>query len=352
MFGSKKFCSRGISTSGSIDAIAAIPIIFTALSEDGLYRLTQEVGRSDSLTVLVAQPAVLQSNSWKYEDGQLHITDSRGTQRSIRPVSVSEGQMLRQASYLAAQYQMVPNTTTIASLRRPGSADAPMVRVCTALPYVSGVPELSPLAIRIAIIMAFSNEALTLEQIAMTAGSSVSVNDSAFIAAWGEIESYLAPYIERSSDRTLALSSSVGTDIGRLFSTGDLGVVRSLLTDSPFGTLNHNWLFAAQRVDAISARLIDAYVDAGKDAIRRGGRTDVASELMTILSSVFGQTDRIALLELAIMAHNTSPAEANGQWELRGQHRNAEHRFGDDSLYTIDITKEAADILSSASDRN
>ena len=322
------------------------------LSDDGLYRLTQEVGRSDSLTVLVAQPTSLQSNSWKYEGGQLLITDSRGTERSIRPVSVSEGQMLRQASFLAAQYQMVPNTTTMASLRRPGSTDAPLIRVCTALPYVTGIPQLSPLAIRIAMVMAFSNDALTLDEIAMTVAPGMSVNDSAFIAAWGEIELYLAPYIERSDGRTLVLSSEVGTDIGRLFSTGDLDVVKSLLTDLPFGTLSYNWLFAAQRVDAISARMIDAYVDAGKAAISQHGRIDVASELLAVLSSVFGQTDRIGLLELAIMAYSTSPEEANAHWESRGQQRAAEYQFGDNPLYDVDITDEAASILASAGNRS
>ncbi len=318
----------------------SIVITNRELSEYVARSLVEQLGNSDTMTVLTANGNLPASHTWQYDAGALMIVDHRGETRAIRSALMSESQLIKHVAFMLEGEQFIPNTLKLADLQRPGVGDAPMLKVCVpGQPYVSGIDSpLSPLAVRMVTILCFASAPISLDEMALTLGGGLTVATATFMDAWTEVVKACGEWIT-ASDGLVLLSSDFGTDLGILTTATQFGPIETLLEAPPFGEWAYQWIWAAQRVDAITSRLLDTYITTALNILTKQNDIGMATAFYNLLVSVFGTSDRLELLRMALVKVSDPSQARQLLIDLGEQHA------ADDTTFDSRILAEAERLL-------
>ncbi len=305
----------------------------TEISEPALSGLVSQVGRTETLVMLVAQNA---PETWTIDADGLLCVPVNGGQMRIHPVTMSVATMLQHVAYMSTASAYVANTLDIRTL---ASNAQPMIQYFG--DELGLHPALSPLANRIALVLGIHRQ-VGVRELALASLPGLSASEDAFARALAEVQNHLGSAITVANG-TVALDAGVGTDLGLLCATTSLREVANLFTGLPMASLRQQWSFAALYGEHLDAMLVDRFVDIAISATYRSPNASLA--IYRLLTALFGSTDRIELIKVAVAKASSGVGAAMQEWNKVAAKRQMESPVTTDSSFESQVLDELQELL-------
>jgi hypothetical protein len=254
---------------------------------------------------------------WAYdrEADRLIIDDPVIGHLEVVPPRMSEAHALVQAAWLEATTNagFVPySSDEVVELlhNRRGTRSGFMVKLCNPSPVVCGpdgsILELSPLATRLATVLACAMQPVTLDYLALAVGIP-SLSDPVFWRAHDEIQNAVGDAWVLGEGETVSFDASVALDLAQILDENGrllLGKLRELVEHGTIlGIEAGRWIpWGRTTADVLRSAVVDMVVTATLGSWRRSGDTALLVNVRSMLEYWYGTDSATALLEVAEVA--------------------------------------------------
>jgi len=277
------------------------------------------IGTTRAVGMLVTDEGLPEDDTpvWVYdrESDLLIIDDPVIGHLEVVPPRMSETHALVQAAWLEATTNagFVPYSSNdvVELLRnRRGTGSGFMVKLCYPSPVVcapdGSVLKLSPLAVRLATVLACAMQPVTLDYLALAVGIP-SLSDPVFWRAYDEVQSAVGDAWVLGEGDTVAFDATVALDLAQILDENGkllLGKLRELVEQGTIlGVEAGRWTpWGRTTADVLRSAVVDLVVTATLGTWRRSGDTALLTSVRTMLEYWYGVDSATALLEVAEVA--------------------------------------------------